>query len=336
MAMEWNKGYSASYYLALVDPVTWTDRDSAEIISGSINRSLDGLMESASIESNANMDDIEFWVRIYMNTEQSGSIGHEAIFTGLATTPRKDIEGAFEKSSLECYSVLKPAEDIYLLRGWYAPAGSNGADVVQELLSVTPAPISINGVSNTLDTNIVAEDGETRLSMAYKILNIIGWRLRLKGDGTISIEPLAEEPYVLFDATDYDILEPRISISADWFSIPNVFCAIEDMTSAIAQDNNPDSPLSIENRGRQVWMTESVSGMSEEDSIDSYAQRRLEEEQRLAKPVGYTRRYIPDVVPGDLVSLNYPDQGLVGYFEITSQKIDLGYSASTEEEVVQV
>lgn len=334
--MEWNKGYSSSYYMTIINPKTWRDSTRAEITSASVNRTRDGLRESASIESNIDQDNVEFWIRIYMDAEQTGSAAHDAIFTGLATTPRRDIEGAFKQSSLECYSVLKPADDVNLLRGWYAPAGANGAELVKNLLSVSPAPISIEGVSNNLETNIVAEDGETRLSMADKILSIIGWRLRISGDGSISIEPKASEPYVQFDAIDYDVIEPKVSISADWFSIPNVFCAIEDATSAIVQNNDPDNPLSIENRGREVWATESVSGLSEEESIEEYAKRRLEEEQSLAMPVSYTRRYIPDLIPGDIVRLDYPEQELTGWFEITSQSIELGYSAATSEEVIAI
>ena len=43
--MDWSKGYSASYYAARVDPVTWRDVERFEITGGSIKRGVDALRE---------------------------------------------------------------------------------------------------------------------------------------------------------------------------------------------------------------------------------------------------------------------------------------------------
>ena len=48
--MDWGKGYSATYYLTQVDPVTWRDIARIEITGGSINREKTGLIESADID----------------------------------------------------------------------------------------------------------------------------------------------------------------------------------------------------------------------------------------------------------------------------------------------
>lgn len=336
MAFSWNKGYSSSYYMSIVDSTTWRDSGEFKITSGSINRMTDGLRESASIVCDYNSNDIEMWIRIYMIASQEGNESVRIpMFTGLATTPNKDIEGAMVSSSLECYSVLKAADDVGLLRGWFVSAGSNSGEVLRELLSVIPAPVVIGDGTPTIENNIVSEDGETRLTMVDTILSLMdGWRLKVDGEGTVFIEQDAYEESYMFDPTGYDIIEPKIKMAADWFSIPNVFCAIEDATSAIARNDDINSPLSVDNRGREVWMIESVGGLTEEESIEEYAKRRLQEEQRLMTSVSYTRRYIPDLFPSDLVLLNYPEQGIVGSYYILNQSVDLGYSASTSEEVV--
>lgn len=337
--MDWNKGYSASYYMTYVDPKTWADVSRIEISDGSINRTSDGLRESASITCKQDFTNIETWVRVYMNTDQNGDRSHTALFTGLATSPSLEFNGNIKSNNYECYSVLKPVDDITLLRGWYVAAGASGAEVIRDLLKDTPAPASIpekydSEKSQYIKNYIIAEDGESALSMIDKILSAIDWRLRLSGDGSISIEPTAQESSFHFDPLDFDIIEPSVKVTSDWFSVPNVFCAISDGLYAIARDEDPDSVLSIQNRGREVWATETSCDLSDGESIEAYADRRLKEEQQIMMTASYSRRYVPDIIPGDVVTLSYPKQSMDGLFYIDSQSIDLGYSARTNEEVM--
>ena len=138
--MDWSKGYSATYYLAQVDPVTWRDIARIEITGGSINREKTGLIESADIDCTG-YDDGERWIRVYLDARQNGAAEHVPLFTGLATSPEDEIDGTRVENALQCYSVLKPVDDVLLLRGWYAPRKSKGTDVIRKLLVPTPAPV---------------------------------------------------------------------------------------------------------------------------------------------------------------------------------------------------
>lgn len=333
--MNWNKGYTAKYYAKEVDVATWRDKGVIQILSGSISRSPDRLRESADVACRNFDSDSEKWIRIYLNTKQAGSTANTPIFTGLAVSPEEDIDGNITEYPLQCYSVLQPAEDVLLDRGWYAPADMNGAELVKRLLSVSPAPIEIIGESKRLSKAIVAEDEESNLSMADKILKAIGWRLRILGDGTIQICEPAKAPTARFDAMENDSIEPKINKKRDWFKCPNVFRAIQGDLTAVARDDDPNSILSTVTRGREVWKQESVSSLNSGESIASYARRRLKEEQNVGISVSYDRRYKPNLLVGDIVELNYPRQGIIGNFKITSQSVELGHSARTSEEVVK-
>lgn len=334
--MDWSKGYSATYYAKRVDPATWRDLETIRLTGGSIKREPSGLRESADVDC-INYDiAVEQWIRIYLDTRQEGDAGHEALFTGLATSPDNELNGRLSQNALECYSVLKPADDVYLLRGWYAPAGANGGDVIRDLLSVTPAPIRVADDSTQLKTSIIAEDAETHLTMAEKVLDAIGWRIRLDGDGTINVEPKPLEPVCTFDPLENDVIETELKISADWYSCPNVYLAIDEDLTGIARDDSPDSPLSTVNRGREVWKVDSNCELGQNESIAQYAQRKLDEAQRIQRTAEYDRRFFPNVVPGDMVRLHYPAQGLDGTFNVESQSIELGYGARTSEQISTV
>lgn len=333
--MNWAQGYTSAYYMSVVDAATWRDIDRVEITGGSVKRMTEGLRESATIDCTEYPQGIEQWIRVWMDIEQAGSSEHISLFTGLATSPARDFDGIRESDALECYSVLKPASDIYLLRGWYAPQGMNGARVIRDLLSVTPAPVEIAEGAPELSSSIIAEDNETRLTMVEKVLTAIDWRLRITGHGEIVVEPKPDTAAVVFDPHEMDVLETDIKVSQDWFEAPNVFVAIDDDITAIARDNSDTSPLSIENRGREVWMQESGVDLANNETIEQYAIRRLKEAQQVRKTARYSRRFVPDICPGDIVGLRYPAQSMSGDFIVKNQDIELNYSAKTTEEISQ-
>lgn len=334
--MDWSKGFSATYYATKIDSTTWRDIERFEIIDGSINKNESGLQISADLTCRRYDYDIEQWVRVYLDAKQNGTTTHVPLFTGLATSPRKDLEGRLVTTPLECYSVLKPCEDVLLQRGWYAPAEISCDSILRNLLKPTPAPVEISDNIPSLSNAIIAGDGESNLSMAESILNSINWRMRISGDGTIYIEPKPLSPEVMFDALNNDSIEPNVEMEKDMFDCPNVFRAISDDLSAVARDDNPSSILSTVSRGREVWMEETNCDLSDNESIADYALRRLKEEQQIATTVSYDRRFNPNIEVSDIIRLHYPEQGIDGVFQITSQSISLGYGCKTSEEVKSV
>lgn len=337
--MEWDKGYSASYYACLVDPLTWLDLNRLELTAGSIKKENEGLLESCDLTLiDYPYENEERYLRVYLDAKQeNGDSEHVALFTGLATSPDKDTGATLVTNNVACYSVLKPAEDVYLQRGWYVPVGVNGAEMVARLLEVTPAPVKYDPeIAPIIKNSIIAEEDETNLSMIEKILRAINYRIVLDGDGTINLVPPASAPEVTLDPIENDVVETEIKIKRDWFDCPNVFMAIADDKTAIFRDDSESSPLSTVNRGREVWQQENSVELADDETLEEYAVRRLKELQQVSVEASYNRRFIPGIVPTDLIRLHYPGQGLDGIFEVKSQSIDLGYAARVAEEVINI
>lgn len=319
--------------MAIVDSRTWNDTESLGITGGSISRTGSGLRQSADIDCPKYETGAERWIRIWMDTRQNGNAEHTAMFTGLACSPSIHLDGNMKETPLECYSVLKPADDIMLQRGWYAPAEMNGALMVKNMLKeAIPAPVTIEGESPSLQQAIIAEDGETVLTMTDKILAAIGWRMIINGLGIVTLCEQAKTAYVEF-GREFDVIETEVEIEQDWFGCPNVFRAVSDGMTAIARDDSENSDLSTVVRGREVWMEETNCDMNDSESIEEYAMRRLAEEQKKSTKISYSRRFHPDVNIGDLVRLDYPAQGLQGIYRVNEQTIEIEYGARTSEEV---
>ena len=334
--MDWSKGYSARYYLSILDKLTMRDIDRLELIDGTIKRSLSDLRESADVNCKGYDGKTEQYIRIWLDIKQNGSASHIPLCTGLATSPKHNYSGRKKNNAIECYSVLKVAQDVLLPRGWYAPAEANGGKLIKQLLSLLNVEIKIADNSPSLSQAIIAEQRENHLSMVDKILSAMNWRLRLDGYGSIFVEPVNLEPKAMFDANENDMIESDIDITYDWYSAPNVLRCTLDDSYAVARDDDPDSPLSTVNRGREVWYEDTGIVLNNNETLAEYANRMLKEYQRTATNISYSRRYHPSVYPGDCVRINYPAQDVSGIFYVTSQSVELGYNARTSEEVIKL
>lgn len=333
--MDWNRGYVSSYYAMIVDSQSWQDEERVDIIDGGMGQEALGLRQSADLTVSRAFDS-ETYLRVYLLATQGSEKVRVPLFTGLVISPSKELNGRVETHKLECYSVLKPCADIYLPRGWYAPASISCENMIRTLLDTTPAPIHIAQDVPSLTEAIVAEDDETCLSMADKILLAIGWQMRINGDGNIAIQPQSTEVVSVFGADGEDVLEPQLTVSDDWYDAPNVFRAISDDLTAVARDDVSETPISVLGRGREVWMQEANVNLNDGESIEEYAVRRLKEEQRRKKTVSYKRRYKPDVGIGDMIRLRYPEQKIDGVYRVLSQDVAFDYSCQTSEEVEEI
>ena len=331
--MDYTRGYKASFYAMLLDPVTWLEIERIELISGSISRSNGGLEQTASLTVRDFDQTQEHWIRVYMDATQEADVDHVALFTGLVSAPKENVEGSVATHELECYSVLEPL-DVPLLLGEYIPYGMNAGTAIKRLLKPTPAPVDIAPGAPALEDYIVAEENETNVTMIQKVLDTIGWQMVIEGDGTIEVRPRPETVAASFSAIGMDVIEKTLSKTRDWFKTPNVFRATSGDMVAVARDDDPESPLSTVSRGREVTSEETDVTLTSDEGLAEYAKRKLKEEQQIVESADYTRRFIPGVMVGDRVDINYDH--LQGEYEVISQNISLTYNAQTEEQVERI
>lgn len=331
--IDYKRGYTASFYAVKLDPVTWADMEKIQLIQGTVNRTDTDLRQTASLTVRDFDTTKEQWIRVYMDARQEDNIDHIALFTGLASAPQDDIDGQITTRPLECYSVLEPLQDIKLKRGWWVARGMNGGAAIRRLLRATPAPFEIADGAPLLTDNIIAENSESNLTMVDKILEAMSWQIKIEGNGTIVVGPKQEETEVVFGSRDNDVLQKTLSIKHDWFACPNVFRASSGDLTAIARDDDPDSPLSTVSRGREVQMTEEDVTLADNEGIAQYTTRRLKEEQHTAEEAQYTRRFYPNVNIGSVVRLSYAQ--LLGDYTVSEQSIALTYAGQTTEKVTK-
>lgn len=331
--MDWSRGFAASYRCCIVDRATWGDLREVPIDGGTLNRVPDGLLETADLDTGEAVDGE--WLRVYLDAVQDGEHVRVPLFTGIASSKSRTVGAVRDAFVAECSSVLQAASDVLLPRGWYAPAGYPAAKMAAKLLGVFGVRCGYADGSPTLSEAIVAEDGETNMTMAWKLADAVGWRISVDGSGTVSVGPRKNDAKARFLAGAYDVLESGATDEDGRLSGPNVLRVTSGGATAVARDDDPRSPLSTVSRGREVWAAENDPDMGGSASLSAYASRRLKELQGSARKLKYDRRFHPDVRPGDHVELGYGGRGLDGTFRVDSQRIEIGAGCKVSEEATE-
>lgn len=340
--MDFNQTYSVEWRLARVNKDTWEDGPEVGTVSSvSIERSADEevpLLESASFEVSIPLGEEweNGWYRFEGLFEQDGEVERIPMGTFLVEAASDKVDFGTQSSTMDGWSVLKPAADVYMAVGDYVPKGVEGASYAAKLLaSAIPAPISVEG-SFVLDDHITYGKDASVLNVVWDVLDAGGFCIRLDGEGNVSIaqkpKGRAWEPYDAKSA-----LFPGIERELDLTAVPNVYRAYSDTTMAEAVNDSPESKVSTVFRGRRVEMVDTSPTRVNGETLYNYCRRRLEEESTLFKSFTYTRELDPDARPFDIAREFLPEYGMEGDLRIVSQSVECGASVKiTQKAAIEV
>ena len=322
--MDWNQGYTATFRLYSVNQSTWGDGDEIEnLVSASVTKDNESsLIEDASISIDG--EPIKGYVRLVLEAKNTSGMAKVNLGTFLVTSPKRSINGVLTTIDLECYSVLKPADDKLLPPGWYFPEGGDPIAGASELLSnclkcpVEPAESDIR-----TDQVKVAESNETALSMAKYLLEDTDWFIYIDGRGCVSIKKKPDNIVKMFDAYENDVLMPNITDESDIFDVPNILRVTDSNGNyETIYNNDEQSDTSIEKLGWEKWSSEQLS-LDYGETLLGKGGERMEELSKTTRKINYSREFDPDVKLNDVALYMLPKQRIVGTFRIISQSLSI-------------
>ena len=149
------------------------------------------------------------------------------------------------------------------------------------------------------------------------------------------------QPVWTYDDSNSSILYPELTMDHDLYGIPNIVEVIysygNDCKQAVAKNEDPNSLVSIQNRGREIVhrVTDpSLAGYVTQDQIQDYAERVLKDLSTIEYTISYTHAYCP-VRVGDCVRLNYIRAGIKGVkAKVISQSISCEPGCPVSEKAV--
>lgn len=343
---DWTKTMQQTFEYYVVDPGTWRDsRKINTVISSTITR--DSTLETLGSANITIAESIgECYIRIYLITIQNGIREKHSLGTFLVQSPSYSFDGKIKNVTLDAYTPLLELKENPTPLGYSILKGENILDTAYQIVrEQVRAPVVKPQKDDSLNTNFIANLDDTWITFVRDLIANADHSLDLDEMGRIFFSPkqdtMSLQPIWTYDDSNSSILYPELSVDRDLYGIPNVVEIIysdgTDYYYGRAVNDDPSSPISTVNRGRQITHRESnpsLLGSPNQDRIQEYAETLLKELSSLEYTVTYTHGYCP-VRIGDCVRLNYSRAGINGIkAKVISQNINCESGCPVTEKAV--
>ena len=330
---DWTKTMQQTFEYYVVDPGTWKEIKKIDcVLNSSISR--DSTLEtlgSASITVSESIG--ECYIRIYLVTIQNGVKERHSLGTFLVQTPSYSFDGKIKNITLDAYTPLLELKENPTPLGYSILKDENILNTAYRIVrEQVRAPVVKTQNDETLNSNFVANINDTWIVFVRDLIANANYSLALDDVGRILFMPnqdtMSLQPIWTYDDSNSSILYPELTVDRDLYGIPNVVEVIYSNGTEYyygrAVNNDPSSPISTVNRGREITHRESnpsLLGNPNQKRIQEYAENLLKELSSLEYTITYTHGYCP-VRIGDCVRLNYRRAGINGVkAKVISQNI---------------
>ena len=330
---DWTKTMQQTFEYYVVDPGTWKEIKKIDcVLNSSISR--DSTLEtlgSASITVSESIG--ECYIRIYLVTIQNGIRERYSLGTFLVQSPSYSFDGKIKNISLDAYTPLLELKENPTPLGYSILKDENVLDTAYRIVrEQVRAPVVKTKNDEILSSNFVANLNDTWITFVRDLIANANYSLALDDVGRILFMPnqdtMSLQPIWTYDDSNSSILYPELTVDRDLYGIPNVVEVIYSNGTEYyygrAVNEDPSSPISTINRGREITHRESnpsLLGNPNQKRIQEYAENLLKELSSLEYTITYTHGYCP-VRIGDCVRLDYKRAGINGIkAKVISQNI---------------
>jgi hypothetical protein len=343
---DWSKSMQQTFEYYIVDPGTWKDTKLIDNVkSCTIKRDSDTeTLGSATFDVNESVG--ECYIRAYLVTIQNGVTEKHPLGTFLVQTPSSNFNGKVREISMDTYTPLLELKEGLPPLGYSILKDENIMEIAYRLCrDYARAPVIETDCDTKLHYDFVADPNDTWLAFITDLIANAKYTFGLDEMGRILFSPQQDtaslQPVWTFNDNNSSILYPDLTLDHDLYGIPNVVEVIYsnggDVFYARVANEDPNSPISIPNRGREIIhrVTDpDLIGNPTNNQIQEYANQLLRELSSLEYTVSYSHGYCP-VRVGDCVRLNYTRAGLNNVkAKVISQSISCKSGCQVTEKAV--
>lgn len=318
---DWTKSMNQTFEYYIVDPNTWKDVKLLDNVKKcSITRDSESeTLGSATIDITESVG--ECYIRVYLITIQNGITEKHALGTFLVQTPSSSFDGKIRNVTLDAYTPLLELKENPPPLGYSLFKNDNIMDNAYLICrDHVRAPVVKTDCKDQLSNNFVANTDDTWITFISDLISNAKYELGLDEMGRVLFLPKQDtaslQPVWTFTDDNSSILYPEITMDHDLYGIPNVVEVVyskngESYYSRVI-NNDPNSPTSTVNRGREIVYRDTdprLSGEPTKIQLDEYADKLLRELSSIEYTISYSHGYCP-VKLGDCVRLNYTNAGI--------------------------
>lgn len=228
-------------------------------------------------------------------------------------------DGTMKTISVSANDRCWTVRDCKTERRVYLAAGTNYVDAVISLIS--EAGIAAINASET--DAVLTEDredweiGTSYLDIANQLLSEINYDpIWFDADGICTIQPTytptaANIRHTLDEHKIESLLIPGIESVTDLLEKANVFvcvCSNADKSTpmrAVAENTNPQSPLSIARRGRRITEVIRVNNIASQEALQTMANKMVTDSMMLGEVLTVNTCLLPGWGVGDVTAIHY-------------------------------
>lgn len=230
-----------------------------------------------------------------------------------------------KRVNVQCFDRCWRVKDTKKDELVYFPRGALYLDAVEQLLSA--AGIStVFTTPNSATFSEAREDwklGESFLTIVNDLLKEINYKpLWFDHNGFAMLEPVsvpeASNIKYTFDMSDSKTLViPDVTRTSDVYATPNVFiayCANPDKNGnliATAKNESPQSPLSVQRRGREIVDVEQVNNISSQSELQAYVDWKRNKSLMTGEKITFPSGLIPGLGVTDAVGFIDAEENLI-------------------------
>ena len=203
---------------------------------------------------------------------------------------------------------------------FFLAAGTNYVSAIMSALTACGiTAISAADTVSTLTEDREWPSGTSYLDIANELLSEINYKqVWFDGIGNAIVEPVSDPnasniKHVLDESKIESLMLPGIKSETDILSASNVFvcfCSNADKDEpmlAVAENTNPQSPLSIARRGRRITKVVQVDNIASQEALQTFANRQVTESMLSGETITVRTCLLPGFGVGDVTALRYRD-----------------------------
>ncbi|MBB4071631.1 hypothetical protein [Canibacter oris] len=207
------------------------------------------------------------------------------VATMLFTSPKQTVTETGSSYEVALLSLLAILDEDTVETTYSLPADTNIINTVRALVAETGEPVDATPSDLALRNPLVWDAGTPKLTIINELLAAAGyWALHVNGAGVFQITPYTSpqhrQPVFTFKPGAAAIHTPEYEREQNLTAVPNKYLVVSDgndQTPAIvgiAENQDPASPYSYQNRGRWITAVETTE-VASQDAANQLAQRRL-------------------------------------------------------------
>ena len=233
-------------------------------------------------------------------------------------SPEKQITGKYVRRSIGAYDKGLIIDADKIVSRHFIPAGTNYVGAIVKLLSM--AGITKINIAPTDSTILADREIPVGTKIKEAVNNLLA-EINYKSIGVDEVGFFYSSPYIepaqrpitqRYVADRDSIVLQEISESLDIAGHPNVFTRVArnlDLDTelvATVYNNNPSSPTSIPNRGRQIVNLEEIENISSQAALNTYTRRIAINAMSAYSHIKFDSALMPGHGSSDTLYLDFP------------------------------